>query len=88
MENIGGFLLGSGGGGLLGVSLRTSFGYLLGIRILSNEGFGYSTTVGLSLGETYMAPIEISYGIVGGVILGEDLIMIYGRIQVIRRGVE
>ena len=58
------------GGGILGASLITSVGSLLGIIRGSNEGFGGVPYNGLTLGETYLAPMGRSYGSVDGVRLG------------------
>ena len=75
-----GLFTGSWGGVMFGGLLMISVGYLLRIIFGANKGFGYDTIVDLALGETYVASLGRYDGIRGG----EDLVMKYGKIWVIR----
>ena len=70
----------SGGGGLLGGRLGTSFVYMLGSNIKVIEGYVGRNLVGLTLGGEDVAYLGIYDSVRGG----EDLVIIYVKRWVIR----
>ena len=64
----------------------TSSGSFIGSTLGSNELYVDRNTIGISLGDTYVASIGISVDLSYGVIVGEDMGIIYGNIWVRRLG--
>ena len=59
---------------------------MVGIILGENESYIDGTTVGLSLGDTYVAPLGSSVVSTNGVTVGEYMGIIYGKIQVLSIG--
>ena len=72
--------------GMIVWALVKYVGSVVGIILGENESYIDRTTVGLSLGDTYVAPLGSFFVSTNGVTVGEYMGIIYGKIQVLSIG--
>ena len=72
--------------GMIVWALVKYVGSVVGIILGENESYIDGTTVGLSLGDTYVVPLGRFVVRANGVISGEDPGIIHGKIQILSIG--